>query len=71
MGKDSFILTRDVVAALIEAAVVDRSATSKRNLAMPPRSLLVGSLRFETAVLDLAFPVISDVGGYTGGNDGL
>lgn len=33
MGKDSFILSRDVVRALIRENVVDRGATSKRDLA--------------------------------------
>ena len=32
MGKDSFLLTRDVVTALVREQVVDRSATSKRDL---------------------------------------
>jgi 3-methyladenine DNA glycosylase Tag len=33
MGKDSFILSRDVVAALIREGVVDRPPSSKRDLA--------------------------------------
>ncbi len=32
MGKDSFILSRDVVRALIREKIVDRNATSKRDL---------------------------------------
>ena len=33
MGKDSFILSQDVVAALVREGVVDKAATSKRDLA--------------------------------------
>ncbi len=32
MGKDSFILSRDVIKALVREKIVDRSATSKRDL---------------------------------------
>ena len=32
MGKDSFLLTRDVVSALVRENVVDRTVTSKRDL---------------------------------------
>jgi 3-methyladenine DNA glycosylase Tag len=32
MGKDSFILSRDVIKALVRERVVDRNATSKRDL---------------------------------------
>ena len=32
MGKDSFILTRDVVARLVAEGVVDKAPTSKRAL---------------------------------------
>ncbi len=32
MGKDSFLLTRDVVAALVREAIIDKNPTSKRAL---------------------------------------
>ncbi|MGI9401834.1 MAG: DNA-3-methyladenine glycosylase I [Rhizobiaceae bacterium] len=34
MGKDTFILSRDVMAALVRAGVIDKPATSKRALAV-------------------------------------
>ena len=33
MGKDSFVFSKDVVAAMIGAGVVDKAPTSKRDLA--------------------------------------
>jgi 3-methyladenine DNA glycosylase Tag len=33
MGKDSFILSRDVTAALIREGIIDKPATSKKALA--------------------------------------